>query len=317
MIDITAGIARSVSNIDHTRRGERSDNLYRDRSQRAKITDTRDNQPRGPGQRDESTRQAQFASANGIRQKNSSSFKKGEGNRTSPVKSSDLRMKADVRDINARASRGILLADNSGKVYRPQEKRPDWSKSTGRSNSSAKASRRKATEPARNSRANTSQNSRRTSNRASSKGGGKQTTQPVNRSSSQQSRIRATQNRNTQLSSKSASTPVRRSQPTASAKSSRKSSRRQPSPVSKAPAQRTQPVKASKTTRQRSPGNVAVSPQRQNASRANTQQKRSGNSAPRTTAPVKAAPQKSTRNTNGGGSRSKSGSSRHSQSGKK
>ena len=102
--------------------GQRDDNLYRDGSQRARVTDTRDNQPRMPDRRNNDTRQVNYSGTSGRRQQNYTGLKKGERNRAVPVKSSDLRLKADVRDVNYQASRGRLLADNSGNVYRGVER---------------------------------------------------------------------------------------------------------------------------------------------------------------------------------------------------
>jgi len=45
--------------------------------------------------------------------------------RTEPIRPSELRKKANVRDANYAAKRGLLLADNSGKVYRKADRGPD------------------------------------------------------------------------------------------------------------------------------------------------------------------------------------------------
>ncbi len=287
---------------------ERNDNLYRDNSQRAKVADTRDNQPRPADRQSKSTRQANYAGANGMRQKNYNGLKKGESNRAGPVKSSDLRMKANVRDVNARASRGMLLADNSGKVYRPTERRSDWNKSTSRSKGPAKSTGNRTTRPTRTGKQNPSQNSNRSSKRASGKSGSKQTTQPVNRTSPKQPSVRAssgqTRQRSTttttgnnarQRSSTVNKAPVRQTQPVKSGKSTR---------------QRTQPVSGGRSTSQRSAANVTVAPPRQNSPRVSSPSKSAAKSGRNKTAPARSAPQKRTQKSSNSRSRSKSNSAK-------
>ena len=287
---------------------ERNDNLYRDNSQRAKVADTRDNQPRPADRQSKSTRQANYAGANGMRQKNYNGLKKGESNRAGPVKSSDLRMKANVRDVNARASRGMLLADNSGKVYRPTERGSDWNKSTSRSKGPAKSTGNRTTRPTRTGKQNPSQNSNRSSKRASGKSGSKQTTQPVNRTSPKQPSVRAssgqTRQRSTttttgnnarQRSSTVNKAPVRQTQPVKSGKSTR---------------QRTQPVSGGRSTSQRSAANVTVAPPRQNSPRVSSPSKSAAKSGRNKTAPARSAPQKRTQKSSNSRSRSKSNSAK-------
>ena len=293
---------------------ERNDNLYRDNSQRAKVADTRDNQPRPPGRQSKNTRQANYASANGMRQKSYSGLKKGESNRAGPVRTSDLRMKADVRDVNARASRGMLLADNSGKVYRPADQGSDWNKST-RTKGPAKSTGNRTTQPVRSGKQNSSQNSSRSSKRASGKSGSKQTTQPVNRTSPKQSSVRASSGQTRQRSTATTSAPARQTRPTTTGNNARQRS----TPVNKAPVRQTQPVKSSKSTRQRTqpvaggrstsqrpPGNVTVSAPRQNSSRVSSPPKGSAKSEHNKTAPARSAPQKSASKSNNSRSGSKS-----------
>jgi hypothetical protein len=96
----------------------RNRNLYRDDSQRARIKDTRDNRPRTPDQRNTRTNQPKYIAASGSRQKNYTGKDKAGRSRTGPVSSSDLRKKANLRDVNLEASRSTLLADNNGDLYR-------------------------------------------------------------------------------------------------------------------------------------------------------------------------------------------------------
>jgi hypothetical protein len=76
-----------------------SQNLYRDGRQRARVADSRDVRPR--------------SAVTGKASRGKTAYAKNGA-----VKASALRKKADVRDVNAKASRERLLADNNGKVYR-------------------------------------------------------------------------------------------------------------------------------------------------------------------------------------------------------
>jgi len=78
-----------------------SNNLYRGDRQRARIDNTRDVRP----------------ARNGVKQKQ---LRKNNVKyaRSGPVKASALKTKAMVRDVNHKASRSRLLADNNGNVYR-------------------------------------------------------------------------------------------------------------------------------------------------------------------------------------------------------
>ena len=296
---------------------ERNNNLYRDGSQRARIAKTRDNQPRPPDRQTSNTRQANYASANGLRQKNYKGLKKGESNRVSPVKSTDLRLKADVRDVNARASRGMLLADNSGKVYRPMEQGSNRDKSTGRSKGPAKNTGNRTTQPTRTGKQNPSQNSNRSSKKASGKSGSKQTTQPVNRTSPKQSVARISSGPTRQRSTATSRTPVRQTRPATTGNNQRQ----RPAPVSKAPVrqtqpvksgkntrQRTQPVSGGKSTRQRAPGKVTVTPPRQNSPRVSSAPKGPAKIDRNKTAPARGTAQKSAQKSSNSRSGSKSNS---------
>jgi hypothetical protein len=121
----------------------RNRNLYRDDSQRASIRDTWDNHPRTPTQRSGTTTQPRYIAASGNRQKNHTSKDKVGRSRIGPVSSSDLRKKANLRDVNLEASRTRLLADNSGEVYRGSSRVRQREAADNRNNPSSKKARSK------------------------------------------------------------------------------------------------------------------------------------------------------------------------------
>jgi hypothetical protein len=105
---------------------QRNSNLYRDGTQRARVVNTRDKQPRIPAGRVGDTRKTKYMASSGSRdQKKAKPVKTGYRQpgptKTAPVRTSDLRRKANVRDANFEASRNKLLADNSGNVRRKTE----------------------------------------------------------------------------------------------------------------------------------------------------------------------------------------------------
>ena len=90
---------------------QRHDNLYRDSGQRARVVNTRD---RRSGTRDgyaRTTRQAGYLAATDQRQQNYTGMKKSERNRTGPVRSGELRDKANVSDASFKAKRNKPVTD--------------------------------------------------------------------------------------------------------------------------------------------------------------------------------------------------------------
>ena len=128
------GRGRNADNAYRSDSFQRDSNLYRDGSQQAGVINTRDKQPRIPGGRAGDTRKAKYLAATGSRiqksaRKEIARSKQAGPGKTAPVKSSDLRRKADLRDANLKASRSQLLADNSRNVYRKPSGSPDRNKS--------------------------------------------------------------------------------------------------------------------------------------------------------------------------------------------
>lgn len=126
--------ARGGHNRD---RGYRSDhyrrdgNLYRDGAQRARVVNTLDKQARTPIGGAGESRKTKYLAANGDRVQKTSRQGKVSRKQLSqkwvdPVKPSDLRRKADARDVSLKASRTRLLADNGGNVYRKSDRNQDW-----------------------------------------------------------------------------------------------------------------------------------------------------------------------------------------------
>jgi hypothetical protein len=117
------GRGQPVNDAYRSDRYQRNSNLYRDGAQRARVVNTRDKQLRASGGQAGGNRKANYAAASydGVQKftGNDKAANKQPGlKRAAPVRSSDLRRKADVRDANLKASRNRLLADNSGNVYR-------------------------------------------------------------------------------------------------------------------------------------------------------------------------------------------------------
>lgn len=270
---------------------DRHDNLYRDRSQRARIVNTRDNRPRTPGNRKSDTRQANYTGASNTRQKNYTGLKKGERNRIGPVNSSDLRSKADVRDANFRADRSRLLADNNGNVYRKTSRNSDMYAPVSRSGPSAKSTKKRIVQsPSRNGRnvKSAKQNGTQTPDWLSNKRGEKRIAKSVDIASSQTSRSRTAENRTRQRSSTAVNTPTRQSQT-----KKRDSTRQRISPAINAPVQQSQARTSKNTGRQSSPAVNARPRQSQARTRDNTRQR----SSPVVNAPVRQSQQKTRSNT--------------------
>jgi len=99
------------------RGNEKSNNLYRDGSQRAGIANTRDKQSRSANRYADVNRRVNNTYADGRQVQNYASKNKAERNRTGPVSTTELRSKARVRDVNLDANRSRLMTDNSGNVY--------------------------------------------------------------------------------------------------------------------------------------------------------------------------------------------------------
>jgi len=276
---------------------ERNDNLYRGSSQRARIADTRDNRPRNPDGRHSYTRQANYIAASGSRQKNYAGIKKGERNRTGPVNSSSLHLKAQLRDTNSAANRSRLLADNSGNVYRGVNHRRTRqanyvaaSRSRQKNYTGTKKGERNRTMPSPRDR---QQVDSRNSGRSNGKSDARRTTRSRSVASSQGTQTRATDNRARQQSSRMANAPARQSQ----TKKLSKRDRQRSSPVANSPVRQVTRTTGSKSARQRPPRMVSAPPQKRDSSRANPQPKKSQNSNHNNSAPAKSAPRRNAQKT--------------------
>ena len=258
-------------------------NFYRDSSQRARIADTRDNQPRTPGNRNSDTRQANYSSVSGRRQQNAAGNKIGRS-RISPVSRSDLRSKANLRDANFEDSRNRLLADNSGKVYRPTDRNPQRSVASNRRSPSSKASKNR-TMPSPNRPQNVTRNSERDSGRT----GTTRSTRTRTVASSRQSQTRLADNRSTQRPSRAANTSGRQPQ-------TKKENRQRLSPTSRSTARQLKPVSKNRNAQKRPVRAVSAPAQKQNKSRVKPQPQKPQNSGRNNSAPTQRAPQNSGRN---------------------
>ena len=283
----------------------RNDNLYRDRSQRARIADTRDRQPATPVRRRDATRQANYLAASGSRQRNDAGPNKGRRNRTDPVSPSDIRVKANLRDVNLEAARSRLLTDNSGNVYRGTDRGARPVNTSNRRSPSAKSTKSQ-TMPLPPTR-------QQTNLRASRRDNGKIDTVNVSRSrviaASRAAQNQVANNRSTQRSSQAVNAPVRQSQ----GGQRNNKTRQRLTPVSNGPVRQSKPKPGNKSARQQPPRMVAAAPQKQNGSQAKTQPQRSRNSGHKNSAPAQRAPQKSTQKASS--RQNKSNSSGHNRTG--
>ena len=292
----------------------RNDNLYRDRSQRARIADTRDRQPATPVRRRDATRQANYLAASGSRQRNDAGPNKGRRDRTDPVSPSDIRVKANLRDVNLEAARSRLLTDNSGNVYRGTDRGARPVNTSNRRSPSAKSTKSQ-TMPLPPTR-------QQTNLRASRRDNGKIDTVNVSRSrviaASRAAQNQVANNRSTQRSSQAVNAPVRQSQggqrnnktrqrltpvsngPVRQSQGEQRNNknRQRLTKVSNGPVRQSQPRPGSKSARQQPVRMVATAPQKQTSSLASTQPKRSRNNGHKNSAPAQSAPQKSTQRAN-------------------
>lgn len=278
--------------------GERHDNLYRDRSQRARVANTHDRRTHDNERRYQSTRLANSAAGKNSHQRSYTGVKKGERNRVTPVRKADLKKKAVVRDISRlEMRRGALLADNNGDVYRnPTQTRRNASVS--RRDVALKSPDNRRRSSTNISKQNTSQKTVRykqqKSKRSSSKNGERQTTQPIKRSSSKAASIRVADNRARQASPTRANTSTRKSQQVATGKTTRVRS----APSAKVSRQKTQPVKRAKTKNQRPQIQAVNTSNNRSNVRVKTQSKLVSRNVQRNTVPKRSTPPKTTRKSN-------------------
>ena len=320
---------------------QRNDNLYRDGSQRARIADTRDNQPRTPGRRNVDSRQVNDTPARGGQEQNfagqnGASRDKADRNRIGPVMPSDMRLKATVRDVNNEARRSRLIADNSGNVYRGADRSPDRNDVISRKDLSAKGKKNRTTPVPRDNRPDVKQDANRASDKRKARRSSQSTanlnsrrepTQPRENSarqrpsrattaSSRQSQTRATEKRVTQRSSPAVNEPVRQPQPGTRNSSARQGS----SPAINTGIRLPQPRSGSNSTRQQPRQVVSTPVQKQSSSRSGPPPQSSRSSGRNNSAPTQRAPQRSTQSSSSqrsgshGGGSSRTGRSRSKRS---
>jgi hypothetical protein len=258
---------RYSSGNRRSNRNERQDNLYRDRSQRARVADTRDNKPRAQERRNNPSRQARYVSASNTRQKNYMGVEKGERNKTGRVRTSDLRKKADVRNINSRANRSRLLADNDGKVYRKKDRNSNPYAPVSRDRLSAKNTEKRSTQEPRNGR-NPAKSKRqgldRSKGQVTAKNGSKRVSRLTDKDASRQGQSRTVNSQSRRQPSLAANRNARQTQ-----EKTRSSAERRSSLARKTSSQRSQPKVRNNTGRKSSAAARAPVRQSQTQTRSN------------------------------------------------
>ena len=285
-------------------------NLYRDGSQRASVTSTRDRQTRQSNRYAGDNRRVNTSITNGRRVQSNIGKSKSERNRTGPVSTSELRTKARVRDVNREANRSNLLADNSGRVYSKAERKSSRKSKLGGVGSRERSTNLASVQPAK-TRTSANRGTRqpsqadsssrvynkadRKSSRKSKLGGVGSRERSTNLASVQPAKTRTSANRGARQPSQADRTTTRQSQrkatdnrqrtPSTSKTSNRQSqpnpsvygTRQRSASQAKAPKRSSKPGGPVNSTRQQS--RVAVAPSRQTrqvTSRKNTTQNRSG-----------------------------------------
>ena len=267
---------------------QRNDNLYRDDQQRARIARTRDNQPRTPARRDRDSRQAYNTDPVDNRARIPGGKSKAGRSRKEPIRPSEMRAKADVRDANFEARNNRLLADNNGRVYRQADRSPDLYAASGKNNRQrtkrpANASTRQpsqtpvANKPARQRSAPAVQTPVRQSQPVATRKVTRQQAKPATRAPVRQSKPATTRKVTRQQKKPAARATVRQSKPV----NTGDRGRQRKSPADKPTVQRSQPVTNHQQAR-RQPSRVAQAPaQKQNRSQPAPQ--------PRSSAPARPA----------------------------
>ena len=277
-------------------------NLYRDKAQHAKIASTRDKRLRPLAKNTGYSRQLVSTDRNGRRVQNYTGKTRAERNRTGPVNPSELRTKARLVDVNNKASREKLVADNSGRVYRKPDRNSDRYAQLAGNKKTGQATRIASTRPSQKRVTNT-RVTRQTSkmNTASARkaqqktGRERQTAPPANKTSvrqsqSKQSRSKVSRDFTRQRSVSEARPSVRQSKPVNLHKNT---SRRAPSTTRMTARQSPKAVTRS-TTRQKPAARVSAPVQRQVKSPSRSRAVNSKVSRPNVAAPSRKATQKST-----------------------
>jgi len=301
------------------RGNEQNYNLYRDGSQRAKVVNTRDRQPKGSNGYAGDTRRVSRTTMDGKRVQNYAGKSKAERNRVEPVSPSELRTKARVRDVNREASRSSLVADSSGNVYSKANRKQDRGSRLGGMGNPERGTSLASSQAAQ---------TRNTANR------GVRQSSPSDSAIARQSQQKSVYNR--QRAPSTIKTPDRQSQPKTPAYDSKQRSptgakgaerpsqpkapgnrtRQQTQIAAGTPVRKTSQARTGKYTGQQTTRRVPAPVQRQNSSAKATQPKSTRGGGSRTAAPAPKAPQNSAKKTGGQRSGAKPTNSRGKRDGK-
>jgi len=288
-------------------RGNRqNNNLYRDQSQRASVANTRDRRTRPSDRYAGNSRQVNNSAVNGMRVRSNTGKSKTERNRLGPVSSSELRTKANMRDINLDANRSNLLADNSGRVYSKADRKANRKSSLGGVGKKERSTNLASVQPER-TRTTGNRNMRQTSrdNKTNRKVNQKSTPGGVGR------KERSTNLASAQPANPSGYNARQRSAPQA------KASNRQSQPgiprnntrqqrVASAPVRQTRQVTARKNNSRQPARTVSAPVQKQSRQAKAAPPRNSRSGGPRNTAPAQKAPRSNTSKSNQKRSRAKS-----------
>ncbi len=254
---------------------QRNGNLYRDGAQRARVANTRDKQPRIPGKRGSENRQAKYTAASGSRKQNYAKQNKVGYNKAGPVSPSDMRLKADVRNTNSRANRKLLLADNSGNVYRKAARRPDRNDPVSRSSLSAKSMKNQTMPSLRTSGKNVNKDFSKYASKNGVKNSGKYVGQSGGRASGESNVKRSTQSTTIASSRKSTARAADKQPRTVS-----NSARQRPTQLASGPAQKQYSSRPGVQSQKQYSSRPGVQSQKQYSSRSGSQPQKQYSSRP-------------------------------------
>ncbi len=252
--------SRDRGNNYRPRDNERNHNLYRDGTQRAKIASTRDKQNRANDRYTADSRQVSKANIDSGRMQTYTGKNKSERNRTGTVSPSELRTKAQVRDVKFKEKNSDLMTSNRGNVYSKTNRKTDKANHLGGNGSADRTSSLASSRQAQSKTAN---------NRAKWKpapANSNPVRQPQQKTASNRQRAPVNSTPVRQPQQKTASnrqrapvnsTPVRQPQ-------QKTASNRQRAPVNSTPVR--QPQQKTASNRQRAPVNVKT-PDRQSRPR--------------------------------------------------
>ena len=291
-----------------------NNNLYRDESQRARVTNTRDKQTRPSNRYADNTRVVKSKGSDGRQVRNYTGKSKTGKSRLGPVTPSELSSKARIRDVNQQANRNNLLADNSGNVYSKADRKSNRYSSLGGAGSREQTTKLASAQPTktrtsvdRGSRQSTSLNktpTRQPQQRTSTR---KQREPSTGKAPVRWSQSATPGNNSKQRSPSKASTAKQPSQSRNSASYTKQRSPVASKPVARQPRQVTSGSKSG----QKSSRKVSAPVQKQYSSRSAPQAKSSKSGKPNNSSTSQKAPRNSSQKSNyrssGSSSRSNGG----------